>query len=312
MEILKYTEDNNLRDKGVYMISHKETNLIYIGSTFQKMGFEGRWRQHLLAIKKGNGNIVLHRIYKKYGIEGFKFTILERMNNSTEVEIREKEAYYINKYNSYYRGANLSLSTDCSFRVRKHFPYTPEMCQKYKDTSTTKKPMYVYNGKGNLIYTFESGADADRFFGLKKGACSDKAKEGWSLHNKYWFSREVKEWIPENIKRDRIRAGQIAAAETCKNNGSYYNRPIRKGFHIPEETKVKERLANPTRIKIDLFNLDGTLFKTFESLNECDDFLGLTRGTTSKVMKGKNHAKTLRKKYIPIKHTNTVLTQQIT
>ena len=311
MEILKYTEDNNLRDKGVYMISHKETSLIYIGSTFQKTGFEGRWRQHLLAIKKGNGNIVLHRIYKKYGIEGFKFTILERMNNSTEAEIREKEAYYINKYNSYYKGANMSLSTDCSFRIMKHFPNTPEMCQKYKDTCTTKKPMYVYNGEGELMYTFESGVEADRFFNLKKGASADKAKKCWSYHNQYWFSREIRDWKPRQIKNENMKKAQEATHETRLKNNSYNPPRPKKGYHISEEQKVKERLSNPTRLQVDLYNLDGSFFMHFNSLNECDDFLGLTRGTTSKVLMHKNGAKTLRRKYIPIKHTNTVLTKQI-
>ena len=37
--------------------------------------------------------------------------------------------------------------------------------------------------------------------------------------------------------------------------------------------------------------------RTFQSLNECDDYLELTRGTTSKVLNGKG--KTLKKLYIP-------------
>lgn len=309
MEIEKYTKDKNLRDVGVYKISHKDTDLVYIGSTFQKYGFEGRWRQHLLSIKKGIGNVILCNIYKKYGLDGFMFSILERMSGSSEEEIREKEAYYINHYDSYHHGANMSLSTDCSFRLRKHFPNTPERCQLYKDACTTKKPMYVYNGEGTLVYTFESSVEADRFFGLKKGSCGDKAREGWSLKGKYWFSREKKNWIPEQIKQEHKKAGIEKSKETHKKNNSYFNKPARKGFHVSEEAKVKARLSNQISIKVDLYNLDGSFYKSFNSLNECDDFLNLTRGTTSKVLKGK--AKTLRKKYIPIKHTNTVLTNQI-
>ncbi len=306
MEIDKYTEETDLKDKGVYMITHQDTCLIYIGSTFQKLGFAGRWRQHLLSIKKGTGNVVLCNIYKKYGLNGFKFSILERMNKSSEKEIREREAYYINKYNSYHLGANVSLSTDCSFRLMKHFPNTPEKCMMYKEKCTTKKPLYVYNGKGDLVYTFESSVEADRFFGLKKGSCGDKARTGWSYNNTYWFSRELKEWCPEKEKQEKIKAALRAAHKTQIEKGTYFNRPIRRGFHVPEKTKLKERLANSTRISIDLLYLDGTLYKSFDSANECDDFLGLTRGATSKVLKGK--AKTLKRKYIPIKHTNTVLT----
>ena len=110
------------------------------------------------------------------------------------------------------------------------------------------------------------------------------------------------------MKQEQREKASKIAAETRIANGSYYNKPIRRGFHISEEQKVKERMSNSTRIQVDLYNLDDTFYMHFNSLNECDDFLGLTRGTTSKVMMHKNGAKTLRRKYIPIKHTNTVLT----
>ena len=306
MKIEKYTNEINLADIGVYIITHNNTPTVYVGSTCCKGGFAERWRHHILYLERGKNNPVLTNICKKYGIEGFRFSILERMNGCTQEEIRKRERYYIEKYDSYTHGANCSLSTDCSFRVQKHFPNTPEKCQKYKDTCTTKKPMYVYNGKGELIYTFESSVEADRFFGLKKGSCGDKAREGWSLNGKYWFSRTKKDWIPEQLRQERIKQGQERAAKTRRENGSYDNRPIRSGFHVSEKAKIKARVSNKISMKVDLYNLDGSFYKSFESLNECDDFLGLTRGATSKVLK--NKAKTLKRKYIPVKHTNTVLT----
>ena len=302
MVIDKYTKEINLKDKGVYLISHKDTNLVYVGSTYQKEGFAGRWRQHLLAIRKKIGNVVLCRICDKYGIDGLEFSILERMNNSSEKEIRQRESYYINLYDSYRHGANMSESTDCSFRVRKHFPNTPEKCQLYKDTCTTKKPMYVYDGEGNLVYTFESGVDADRFFGLKKGATADKARNGWSYYGQYWFSREIKDWSPANATLER--KGQLVSE--IIDGHRIYRKKEKKPRYIRKDPSTIHHSVD--RIKVNLCYLDGTVYKTFESLTQCDDFLGLTRGTTSKVMKGKNHAKTLRKKYIPKRYVNTVLT----
>lgn len=72
-----------------------------------------------------------------------------------------------------------------------------------------------------------------------------------------------------------------------------------QGRVLDDVWKNKIREGNKDRINVQLFNLDGTFYKSFISLNECDDFLELTRGTTSKVLKGKNGAKTLRRKYIP-------------
>ena len=62
--------------------------------------------------------------------------------------------------------------------------------------------------------------------------------------------------------------------------------------------KDKIRLANKKRKSIMLKDVNGNIIKTFNSLNECDDYLGMTRGSTSKVLKGK--AKMLKRKYIPI------------
>ena len=46
-----------------------------------------------------------------------------------------------------------------------------------------------------------------------------------------------------------------------------------------------------------MYDLEGNFVKKFNSFNECDDYLKLYRGTTSKVFRGLT--KVLRKKYIP-------------
>lgn len=76
LKIENFTLDVNLEKCGIYMISHKSTDLKYIGSTFQKRGFKGRWLQHLNGLKRNVGNKVLLNIYNKYGLEGFKFSII--------------------------------------------------------------------------------------------------------------------------------------------------------------------------------------------------------------------------------------------
>ena len=63
------------------------------------------------------------------------------------------------------------------------------------------------------------------------------------------------------------------------------------------ETKDKIRMGNPNRKQVALYDLENNLIKVFDSLNECDDYLGLYRGSTSKVFRG--ICKTLKKKYIP-------------
>lgn len=86
-----FTDEINLKDRGVYLITHKSTDIKYIGST--STYFQERWRAHLNGLKRGIGNKVLINIYNKYGIEGFKFSILESMNDTEISTIRERERY---------------------------------------------------------------------------------------------------------------------------------------------------------------------------------------------------------------------------
>lgn len=59
-----------LEGRGVYKIICKyNPNKVYIGSTFSKKGFLGRWYQHLLLLKKGVHYCKhLQSIVNKYGI----------------------------------------------------------------------------------------------------------------------------------------------------------------------------------------------------------------------------------------------------
>lgn len=286
--ILNFTEETNLYDKGVYLIVHTDTNVKYVGSTIEKYGFKGRWSKHLRDIKKGTGNRVLVNIYRKYGIDGFRFSILERMNFHSIKEVRNKELYYINKYDSYNNGANCTLDTmNPLTSTLKRELYSEERKLLYKKSCTTKRPVYVYDIEGNLLYTFESSVDADRFFNLRKGRVSEKCIKELSLNKKYFFSRELKDWCPREIlERKNKERGQKTLATHNIN-----------GWYTSEETKSKLRNNNPVRKEVDLYTLDGNLIMHFKSLNECDDYLNLTRGATSKVLKGK--AKTLKKLYIP-------------
>jgi group I intron endonuclease len=152
--VKNHTEENNLKDKGVYLITHKDTDIKYVGST--TTFFQERWRSHLNGLKRGVGNKVLLNICNKYGIEGFKFSILESMNNSTNEEIRIRERFWIEKYDTYKNGANCTLETECAFKQSFNKPYTEEDKYKLMMSSPTKKKVYLYDKKGTLLYIFPS------------------------------------------------------------------------------------------------------------------------------------------------------------
>lgn len=282
-----FTDEINLKDKGVYLITHKSTDIKYIGST--STFFQERWRAHLNGLKRGIGNRVLINIYNKYGIEGFKFSILESMNGAEISTIRERERYWIEYYNTYKNGANCTLETENAFISYDRLPYTEEDRIKYMLTSPTKKKVYLYDKKGTLLYVFPSSAACDRFLGLPK------RRTNWAINHplmclkkEYYASYEEKEWNPEEEKHKRKLQAARKTAEIRKANGTY---------KVSNLQKHQIRINNPKRKRVALYTLSGEYVREFNSLNECDDWLNLYRGTTSKVFRGLT--KVLRKKYIP-------------
>ena len=87
---------------GIYKITNKTNNLCYIG---QAKDIKERFREHM---KCGLGidtpaNNKLYIAMKKEGIDNFTFELLEECAAAT---LNEKEAFYINLYNSYDYGYN--------------------------------------------------------------------------------------------------------------------------------------------------------------------------------------------------------------
>ena len=87
---------------GIYKITNKTNKLCYIG---QAKKIRERWREHM---KCGLGidtpaNNKLYQAMHKEGIDNFTFEMLEEC---AAADLNEKEAFYINLYNSYDYGYN--------------------------------------------------------------------------------------------------------------------------------------------------------------------------------------------------------------
>lgn len=90
---------------GVYKIENKVNGKVYIGCS---NNIERRWREHKLYGTScyGTYHCVLYDSINKYGIENFSFNILEECNQE---ELFEKERYYIDYYDSYNNGYNMTF-----------------------------------------------------------------------------------------------------------------------------------------------------------------------------------------------------------
>ena len=104
---MRIKEDSlqKLDKKGVYKIENLINGKVYIGST--EKSFLKRFSTHYTKLKANNhkGHIYLQNAVNKYGIENFEFSILEDLEN----EILEKEAYWINYFDSCNREKGYNL-----------------------------------------------------------------------------------------------------------------------------------------------------------------------------------------------------------
>lgn len=98
----------DIKKVGVYAIHNKTTGKYYVGSS---SNVNSRLKTHRSNIEKLYGsNMKMDEDLKtEDDIKNFEFLILETFNDYeiTETKLREREAYYIKKYNAY-NGYNVS------------------------------------------------------------------------------------------------------------------------------------------------------------------------------------------------------------
>lgn len=88
---------------GIYKITNKINNHSYIGLSTH---IEDRWNYHKTAYNwNREKSKILYKAFQKYGIENFYFEVLEECPIS---ELCEKEQYYIDKYDTYKNGYNMT------------------------------------------------------------------------------------------------------------------------------------------------------------------------------------------------------------
>lgn len=98
---------------GVYKITNMINNLCYIGIS---KDIYNRWKGHkhyyLKHKEDKNHHNKLYNAMKLYGIDNFKFEIIEILETLDIKLLKDKEKYWINYYDSYNNGYNLTIGGD--------------------------------------------------------------------------------------------------------------------------------------------------------------------------------------------------------
>ena len=102
---------------GIYKITNKQNNKIYIGKS---KSVEDRWIYHTSHHNDSKEwNKILYKAFRKYGIDNFNFEIIEPMDEKTYDKFgNNREQYWIIYYDSLNNGYNETNGGDGGYNIK--------------------------------------------------------------------------------------------------------------------------------------------------------------------------------------------------
>lgn len=217
----------------IYIIKNKINNKVYIGQTINSLSY--RFGQHTRApLNKCHKNSIDYAI-QSLGIENFFIELLEECPIS---ELDTKEIYWINFYDSYNNGYNLTrggqfsrinkISEDILIKIIKDYKNeipVKEICQKYNINKTTLY-RHFKNNNVELLGNRREKSLEQSIKNLKKATEAKQVKiYNKSLNIIYSSKKEalcdmIKKGFSKAIDWHNIRSGLDRA---LKNNTTFLN-----------------------------------------------------------------------------------------
>lgn len=174
----------------IYVITNQLNGKQYVGKTLKNP--TQRFKEHCRDSKKERCNKrPLYDAMNKYGIDNFSISIIEECS---DIEINEKEIYWINKLNTYSNGYNATKGGDGKSYL--DYDLIVNLYKQYQNTQTVAKelnicpdsvrkilkernipikssanvmkdkfgkPVNMYDKNGKFIQSFNTTSDAARF-----------------------------------------------------------------------------------------------------------------------------------------------------
>lgn len=195
----------------------------YVGLTTRTL--EARMREHRVEhIYKGDTkkwNKPLYRAMRKYGFENFK---IEKLfdEDCTIDELRDKEIYFIELYDTFNNGYNSTLGGESTLGFR----FTDEQKKKLSDRSKRYWSNKEYRRKASE----RMSGDRNHMYGVRgKDAPSARSVRVIELDMVFDTIKECGAFLLNNGYVDSISTGNISNA--CQRKGSF-KKGRYKGFHF--------------------------------------------------------------------------------
>jgi group I intron endonuclease len=222
--------DNKI--SGIYCIENVVTGQKYIG---QAVNIDKRIKTHKRTLNNGSHpNKHLARSYGKYGINNFKFYIIEECN---EDNLNNKEIYYIAKYKT----TNPDKGYNKTFGGEGGRP-TEETKQKIRenhvDNKGEKNPMYGMTGEKNPMWGKQHSEEAKKKI--------SEAKKGENNPN---YGKQRSEETRKKISMSQIgKVISIEARDKMRENHADVNGNKNPMYGMTGE-KNKQSICHSTRFQ---------------------------------------------------------------
>jgi len=166
---------------GIYMVTNIVNSKIYIG---QSIDIDRRWNQH----RYGKGSIILRNAINKYGIENFKFEVVEEVeveglsNGETKELLTSVEQKWLDDEKPYLKenGYNQQSVAKPNIPIKRPEGYGKLISKIKIDNNHCGKGVIQYNLDGGLIKEWKSAAQIERVLGYHaeniSGCCLKKQK----------------------------------------------------------------------------------------------------------------------------------------
>lgn len=154
-----------MRTYKIYKVTNRINGMIYIGKTND---FNKRKKEH--TVYDINNNNIFHKALRKYGLDNFKWEIIDYAE--TLEDINEKEKYYIKEYNSFKpNGYNMTKGGDGG-------------------SMWNARPVVVLDKEGNFIQRYDSSGEAEKKGGFTNTSVLICCKEKNRTHKGFLFMFE--------------------------------------------------------------------------------------------------------------------------
>lgn len=210
----------------IYKIQNLINNHVYIGQTVKN--YHKRFLQHKANYDKPYfSQLTLYKAFKKYGLENFSFEPIEEVENE---KLDEREKYWINYYDSYKNGYNMTLGG----RLVELYKWDlEEIIKLYNETKSARKVAEIIGCDHSTIDHLLNANNVPRY---KKGEQFNRTVCLEKNNNFYKFNstREAAEWLIDNhyTKTNKVNNVRTMVSNTAANNGKYLN------FKIYYESKI--------------------------------------------------------------------------